>query len=139
MQALIDAINAHAAPRLALDVPSGVDAARGTVPGNAVRATRTLEFIAPKAGLHTGAALDHIGDLELAGLDLPRAMYEGVDAQAELLSPEQLRAWLSPRQRNVHKGAFAACSASAVSTVVAARSCCAAKRPCAAAQDWSKP
>ena len=106
VQALIDAINAHAAPRLALDVPSGVDAARGTVSGNAVRATRTLEFIAPKAGLHTGAALDHIGDLELAGLDLPRAMYEGVDAQAELLSPEQLRAWLSPRQRNVHKGAF---------------------------------
>lgn len=104
--ALIDAINAQTAPRLSLDVPSGVDAARGTVSGNAVQATRTLEFIAPKAGLHTGAALDHVGELELAGLDLPRAMFEGIAAQAELLLGEHLRGWLGPRRRDVHKGAF---------------------------------
>jgi NAD(P)H-hydrate epimerase len=105
-QALIDAMNLHPAPRLALDVPSGVDAARGAVPGSAVRATRTLEFIAPKAGLHTGAALDHVGEVEISGLELPRALYEGVAAQAELLSTGQLRAWLGARRRDVHKGTF---------------------------------
>lgn len=105
-RALIDAINLHPAPRLALDVPSGVDAARGAVPGVAVRATRTLEFIAPKAGLHTGAALDHVGEVEISGLELPRAMYEGIAAQAELLLRDQLRTWLGPRRRDVHKGTF---------------------------------
>lgn len=105
-QMLIEAINAYPAPRLALDVPSGVDAALGAVPGIAVRATRTLEFIAPKAGLRTGAALDHVGELELADLDLPMSVHEGIAPQAQALSPEQLRAWLRPRSRDVHKGAF---------------------------------
>lgn len=105
-KALIDAMNAHRAPRLALDVPSGVDASRGRVPGAAVRAARTLEFIAPKTGLRTGAALDHVGELELADLDLPRDMFDGVMPQAELLGTEQLRAWLRPRLRDVNKGTF---------------------------------
>jgi hydroxyethylthiazole kinase-like uncharacterized protein yjeF len=105
-RALIDAMNLHPAPRMALDVPSGVDATRGAVPGVAVRATRTLEFIAPKAGLHTGAALDHVGELEISGLELPRTMYDGIVPQAELLVPGQLRAWLRARRRDVHKGAF---------------------------------
>ena len=105
-QSLIDAMNQHPAPRLSLDVPSGVDAVRGSVPGGAVRATRTLEFIAPKAGLHTGAALDHVGDTESSGLELPRGMFEGVPAQAELLLPGQLRSWLGPRRRDAHKGTF---------------------------------
>ena len=105
-QALIDAVNLHPAPRLALDVPSGVDAARGGVPGGAVRATRTLEFIAPKAGLQTGAALNHVGEAEISGLELPRALYEGIAPHAELLLPDQLRSWLGPRRRDVHKGTF---------------------------------
>ena len=46
---LISAINRHPAPRLSLDVPSGVDVARASAPGAAVRANRTIEFIAPKA------------------------------------------------------------------------------------------
>src|SRR5688500_12016323 len=105
-RALIDAMNLHPAPRLALDVPSGVDGERGAVPGVAVRATRTLEFIAPKAGLHTGAALDHVGEGEISGLELPRAMYEGIAPHAELLFPDQLRTWLGSRRRDVHKGTF---------------------------------
>ncbi|WP_251282334.1 NAD(P)H-hydrate epimerase, partial [Enterobacter hormaechei] len=46
-QALIAALNAQTAPVLALDVPSGVDADRGAVPGEAVKAALTLQFIVP--------------------------------------------------------------------------------------------
>src|SRR5688500_10232231 len=60
-EGLIEAMRRHPAPCLALDVPSGVDAATGAVPGAAVVATRTLEFIAPKPGLATGAAIQHAG------------------------------------------------------------------------------
>ncbi|HEU4813661.1 MAG TPA: NAD(P)H-hydrate dehydratase [Xanthomonadaceae bacterium] len=103
---LIEAINLHPAPRLSLDVPSGVDVARGSAPGAAVRATRTLEFIAPKAGLRTGPALDLAGALELAPLDLAPELVAEEGAVAELLSPVHLRRWLQPRQRDAHKGLF---------------------------------
>ncbi len=59
--ALIDAINAQSAPVLALDVPSGVDARSGHVPGVAINALRTLQFIAAHRGLCTGDALEHVG------------------------------------------------------------------------------
>jgi len=103
-QALIAAINAVSAPVFALDVPSGVDADRGGVPGAAVVAARTIEFIAPKAGLRTGAALDHAGTLSLASLELESADFDGIVTAAERLAPTDLPRWLAPRPRDSHKG-----------------------------------
>lgn len=101
--ALIDAINAQPAPVFALDAPSGVDCDRGGVPGVAVTATRTLEFIARKQGLHTGAALDHVGALALNTLELSPTQI-GDAVTAELLEPAALLNWLPPRPRDSHKG-----------------------------------
>lgn len=103
-QALIEAINAHPGACLALDVPSGVDADRGAVHGAAVAATRTLEFIVPKPGLRTGRAIDLCGRLELAELQVPEPVFEGVEAHSALLTTEALRNVLRPRARNSHKG-----------------------------------
>jgi NAD(P)H-hydrate epimerase len=103
-QALFAAMNAHGAPVFALDVPSGVDADRGCVPGAAVIATRTIEFIAPKAGLRTGAALDHAGALALASLELDATDFDGVVAVADRLAATDLPRWLAPRPRDSHKG-----------------------------------
>ncbi len=102
--ALIDAINAQPAPILALDVPSGVDAGTASVPGAAINATRTLQFIAAHRGLSTGAALDHVGALELARLQLTSAIFEGVEASAYTCSVDALQALLPLRARNSHKG-----------------------------------
>ncbi|ALN62318.1 hypothetical protein GLA29479_1436 [Lysobacter antibioticus] len=101
--ALIDAINAHPAPVLALDAPSGVDADRGHAYPSAVTAQRTLEFIAGKCGLRSGAALDRVGALALADLGLPRELY-GVPASAHWLRAGDVPRWLSPRLRDSHKG-----------------------------------
>lgn len=101
--ALIKAINRQPAPVLALDVPSGIDADRGSAPGAAVVATRTLEFIAAKAGLRTGAALDHVGARSLATLDVAMTA-PGVSACAESLQADALARWLPPRARDSHKG-----------------------------------
>jgi NAD(P)H-hydrate epimerase len=102
--ALIDAINRHDAPVFSLDAPSGVDCDRGSVPGKAVFATRTLEFIARKTGLHTGAALDHVGAMALASLELPSQLIDDADAGAELLGAHSLARWLQARRRDSHKG-----------------------------------
>jgi ADP-dependent NAD(P)H-hydrate dehydratase / NAD(P)H-hydrate epimerase len=98
---LIDAINTSAATVLALDVPSGVDAGTGHVPGTAVRATSTLQFLAAHRGLLTGASLDHCGRLEVASLEV------GLDpavASALALHADALADWLTPRARDSHKG-----------------------------------
>lgn len=70
------ALNAAGLPVLAVDIPAGIDANCGVVlcePANepspvAVRATRTLTFIADKPGLHTGEAVDYVGEVILATL-----------------------------------------------------------------------
>ena len=102
--ALIDAINGQPAPVLALDVPSGVDADKGSAPGKAVAASRTLQFIARHAGLHTGEALEHTGELELDALEVPTEVFSTVQPRASLLTQEALSYWLLPRRRNTHKG-----------------------------------
>lgn len=102
--AWIDAINAANLPVLAIDVPSGVDAGRGSVQGVAVRATRTLECIAAKAGLRTGAALDHAGALSLATLEVPRFAFDGIEPAAEWFGAGHLAVFLPKRCRDSHKG-----------------------------------
>ncbi len=47
---IIDQMNAGKRPILAVDVPSGLDADTGAVMGGAVKAGRTVTFVAPKKG-----------------------------------------------------------------------------------------
>lgn len=59
----------HPAPRLALDLPSGLDADQGCDWG-AVRCTHTLSFLGAKPGLLTGAGRELCGRLWLDDLDV---------------------------------------------------------------------
>jgi ADP-dependent NAD(P)H-hydrate dehydratase / NAD(P)H-hydrate epimerase len=69
---VIEAMNAAKAPVVAADIPSGVDASTGEVPGPAVRAVATATFHRPKAGLwiHPGKAC--AGDVEAIEIGIPR-------------------------------------------------------------------
>ncbi|MGH8054251.1 MAG: NAD(P)H-hydrate dehydratase [Stenotrophomonas sp.] len=102
--ALINAVNAAAAPVFALDVPSGVDAFSGNVPGAAIRAERVLQFIVPHQGLHTGAALEYAGQRLLAELDVPAAAFDGVTASGLRWAKPALARQLPRRRLNMHKG-----------------------------------
>lgn len=101
---LINAITASGLPVLSLDVPSGVDAQTGNVPGVAIRATVTLQFIVRHQGLYTGAALEHVGGRRLAALELPAGADQGVQHSAECWQQPRLRAQLPARRANTHKG-----------------------------------
>lgn len=67
----IEVANRHPAPKIALDLPSGLDPDCGTTPGKAVRAAITLTLALPKHGLLTqpGAAL--AGRLALGDIGIP--------------------------------------------------------------------
>ena len=95
--ALLLAVAATPVDVFALDVPSGVDASSGHVPGPAVRATRTLQFIGDHAGLATGAALDHVGMPATASLDLPRDAFDDVPPAAWRLRGDALGGLLPRR------------------------------------------
>jgi hydroxyethylthiazole kinase-like uncharacterized protein yjeF len=67
---------------VAVDVPSGVDAATGAVEGPAVRADVTVTFGALKVGLLVSPGAEHAGLVEAVdiGLDLPEADVRLLDA-----------------------------------------------------------
>ncbi|MBK6982986.1 MAG: NAD(P)H-hydrate dehydratase [Betaproteobacteria bacterium] len=104
MAALVGRVNGCAAPVLAIDIPSGIASDTGSIRGAAVRATRTITFLARKIGLHTGDALDCTGDIVVDDLGVDATLLAGTPGS--LLAPEGVRGWLAPRLRNVHKGSF---------------------------------
>ncbi len=102
--ALMTVINDATWPVFALDAPSGVDTDTGEVRGEAIRATRTLQFIAAHVGLATGAALDHVGICDVAALDLPADLLATMPPAAHALFADDVDTFLKPRHRNAHKG-----------------------------------
>ena len=69
---MIERINASGKPVVAVDVPSGVDASTGEVPGAAVRATVTVTFAAAKVGLAIAPGRLHAGSVHVASIGLAR-------------------------------------------------------------------
>jgi NAD(P)H-hydrate epimerase len=67
----IRAINASAAPVVACDIPSGVDAATGEVAGEAVCADLTITFHAAKTGQRIAPGKWHAGELRVAAIGIP--------------------------------------------------------------------
>ncbi len=67
---MIERINASGRPVIAVDVPSGVNASTGEVPGAAVRATTTVTFGAVKVGLAIAPGRLHAGSVTVAPLGL---------------------------------------------------------------------
>lgn len=95
----IGAINDGAAPRLAIDLPSGLHADHGQPLGDAcVRATHTLALLTLKPGLFTGAGRDFAGEIWHESLDVDLA-----DAPSAWLSGAASR---TARRHAQHKGSF---------------------------------
>lgn len=103
---VIDAMNAHAAPVVALDIPSGLHGDSGAILGNAVRADLTVTFVGLKAGLFQGDAPACTGDVVFAGLDIPADCRARIPVQMRRMDDSLLRAALPPRRRDAHKGDF---------------------------------
>lgn len=98
--AAIERMNACTAPRVALDIPSGVDANTGAVLGVAVRADLTVTFAAHKRGLHQHPGAGLAGVVECASIGVP------APASAEYLALEarDVAQWLPLRAADSHKG-----------------------------------
>jgi NAD(P)H-hydrate epimerase len=67
---MIELINASGRPVVSIDVPSGINASTGEVPGVAVRATVTVTFGAAKVGLAIAPGHFHAGSVHVAPIGL---------------------------------------------------------------------
>ena len=96
-------INAQRAHIVALDVPSGLDADRGSWVGavEGVRASSTITFIGDKPGLHTGDGVDAAGAIAVNTLDIQPG-----SSKAALTDPSAFAQIVVPRRRNTHKGTY---------------------------------
>ena len=99
---LIGASSALPCRRLALDIPSGINADTGGVMGVAFRATHTLTFIARKPGLYTLDGPDHCGEVRIATLGLGPDSMPTPDGR--LVTDALFGQPLIERPQNFHKG-----------------------------------
>jgi ADP-dependent NAD(P)H-hydrate dehydratase / NAD(P)H-hydrate epimerase len=82
---LILRMNAATAPVVAVDIPSGVDASTGEVPGEAVEAELTVTMHGLKVGLDVGPGCFRAGDVVVADIGLePRATAHALAGEALL-------------------------------------------------------
>jgi NAD(P)H-hydrate epimerase len=102
----IEAMNAHPAAILALDIPSGLHADTGAILGAAIQAAATLTFIGLKQGLFTGQGPACCGALSFAGLGVPSDIHSIIHPACWRYTGEDLPALLPRRPRSAHKGHF---------------------------------
>jgi hydroxyethylthiazole kinase-like uncharacterized protein yjeF len=97
---LIRAMNASPLPRLAVDLPSGLDADTGAALGVAVQARVTVTLAHPKLGLLTPNGARLAGRVHVVDIGAPGSLVEGT---AQLLETSDLARWISPRAPGAHK------------------------------------
>ena len=71
-------------PVLALDIPSGLDATSGEAYEPAIRAAATMTLALPKRGLRAAGAEAHVGELYLADIGVPPALYAAPPLELEV-------------------------------------------------------
>ena len=105
-RAAIELLAAADVPLVALDLPSGLLADRGTIPGPAVRARLTLAMGALKPCHLLPPAAELCGEVRVVDVAYPPSAGEGVDPVAQVVDAASCSGFLPPRPRSGHKGTF---------------------------------
>ncbi|MDR1320064.1 MAG: NAD(P)H-hydrate dehydratase [Gracilibacteraceae bacterium] len=93
-----------AAPVLAVDIPSGLNADTGTAEDLAARAAVTVTLGLPKIGLFTGQGPLCAGEVVLSRISLPETVLAAETYDTFLLTPAYVRSLLPARHPAGHKG-----------------------------------
>lgn len=78
LDAVIDQINVSPVPKLAVDLPSGLDCDTGAPASHTIRAAHTCTFIAPKIGFGAPGAAGYTGQVHVLDIGVPRKLIEEV-------------------------------------------------------------
>lgn len=106
MRHLFRLVNKTAAPVVAVDIPSGLDADSGTADGDAIRATLTVTFSALKPALIAAAAALYYGRVEVAAIGIDEELIDRFSHGQLTISWSMVAAHFPPRDPFAHKGDF---------------------------------
>jgi NAD(P)H-hydrate epimerase len=73
----VERVNRADRPIVAIDIPTGLDCDTGAAEGPAIRATRTVTFVARKAGFDADGAAEYTGEVTVADIGAPLADFPG--------------------------------------------------------------
>ena len=104
-QTLIHAINQNTALRVAIDIPSGLNANTGMAQPCAVNADLTVTFIGAKTGQFLADGPDYCGELVLDDLGVSAHIAEYQTPSLVVLEPGNIKLPAN-RKRNSHKNKF---------------------------------
>jgi NAD(P)H-hydrate epimerase len=97
---------ASRALRVAVDVPSGVDATTGRAVGPAFEAAVTATFGLAKPGLYTAPGAGLAGEVVVVGIAFPRRVVDAVGASYRKATARAIASLLPARPAEGHKGTF---------------------------------
>ncbi len=101
---IIERINSLKVPKVAVDLPSGIDANKGTPLGSSVIADVTVTFVVPKLGISIYPGLDHCGKIYVAGITTPKILEDKI--LYELVTFKKCRSIIKKRPHDTHKGNY---------------------------------
>ena len=106
---VVDAVNSLPAPRVAVDLPSGLSASQARPIGPYVQADLTVTFAAPKVAHIFPPAADAVGEMVVTDLGIPPRLVEEIEEETgdlHLLMGEELAELLPEREPGSHKGDY---------------------------------
>lgn len=103
---VINDLNHFKTPKVAVDLPSGLNANTGEVLGACVKADLTITFALPKRGLLIYPGADFTGRLKVVDIGIPSYLLEEEKISDQVLSFESLSRSLRVREPNSHKGDY---------------------------------
>lgn len=102
----VEALGRSAAPSVAVDVPTGLNALTGAVMGAAVPAALTCTYVGIKQGLLLGQGPEYAGEVRFHDLGIPVDARSAFEPTLRIYAPADLSKLLRPRSATDHKGRF---------------------------------
>lgn len=99
---VISIINESDKKVISVDIPSGVESDTGQIGGQAVMASTTVTFIAPKIGTLIYPGASNTGNLIVSSLDVPQEIIEKMSSIL-LINREVAAGLLPKRDKDIHK------------------------------------
>jgi len=101
---VVEIINCCAKPVIAVDIPSGLNADGGEIPGPCVQADTTVTFGLPKIGQVFYPGKTKCGRLLVADIGYPSEVIEKEGCEIDLVTSEEVAQLVPRRAPDAHKG-----------------------------------
>jgi len=108
IEEIVNLINKWKGVKIAVDLPTGVNADTGEVAGKAVKADYTITFAYPKRGTYLYPGIDYVGEVKVIDIGIPFDILEreNLTIKTSLLLGRDFSPEIFYRRPSSHKGEF---------------------------------